>query len=304
MKFLKRQKKPVEPVRQPHLSGTDEAYLFRRSRTLTGSLSSSVRAANESSADLQSDRLRHHTLTTRRRKLGGVLLLSLLAVGGISYLLGQYISHVTTVTSVIPLSQRASYEQAVSTYLSEHPTQRFRFSLNQAALLAYVQSKYPEVSTIAVTDGGFFRPSDFTPVLREPVAAWTLGSKTLYIDRQGVAFEVLYTTPPALLVEDRTGINPADAGAVTSERMLRYIGRLVALVQQAGQTVEKIQLPPNTSRQVDLYLSGRGYAFKTSSDRDPAGQAMDVVNAAKYLDAEQITPKYVDVRVAAKAYYQ
>lgn len=304
MPLWKKRRNSADIVRQPRISDENEAYLFRRSRTLTGSLSSSVRAASELSADLQSSRTKHHTLRQKRRKLSGVLVGSVVGIIGIGFLLDQYISGVTTVTTVIPTSERAGYEKTVLEYLDAHPTERFRFSLNTVRLLTVVQQAHPEVASVQIDDGGFFRKSAFTPVLRQPIAAWSLGGKTLFIDQQGVAFETLYTERPALVVEDKTGINPSDAGAVTSVRMLRYIGRVIALIHQGGQIVEKVQLPPNTSRQVDVYVRGRSYPFKTSSDRDPAGQAADVLSALRYIDTERITPKYVDVRVSSKAYYR
>ena len=303
MRFF-RKHTPVEPVRRPHMTEVKDAYMFRRSRTLTGSLSNSVRAVGELSADLQSDRLKHHTLRAKRRKLGLVLLGCVVGAVTAIYLLDQYISHVSTVTEVIPVSRRASYEATVQAYLSNHPSEHFRFSLDQRKLLAFMQARHPEIADVEIAGGGFFQSSYFTPTLREPVAAWTLGQKTLYIDSSGTSFETLYTAPPSLVVEDKSGIDPNDTGVIASARMLRYIGRLVAFVQESGSQVEKVQLPPNTSRQVDLYLQGRPYAFKTNSDRDPAGQAADVIQAARHLDRVGLTPKYVDVRVSSKAYYQ
>lgn len=298
-----RRKKADEPIRQARIVDMNEAYLFRRSRTITGSPSSAVHSATESGADLQSARLKHHDLRLRRRKLSVVLLSSLAGIVSISFLLSQYISHVVTVTEVIPVSKRAQYETAVHSYLSAHPSERFLFSLNQSALLTAVQQQYPEIASLEISDGGFFRPSDFTPVVREPVVAWTLGQTTLFIDAEGVSFETLYTSPPALVVEDKTGIDPDDAGAVASARLLRYIGRLVTLVQADGLVVEKVQLPAGTSRRVDIYLQGRTYPFKTSSDRDPAGQASDVRQALQYIEGRGIVPQYIDVRVSSKAYY-
>jgi hypothetical protein len=39
-------------------------------------------------------------------------------------------------------------------------------------------------------------------------------------------------------------------------------------------------------------------------DRDPAGQAADIVSAVRYVQQKQINPEYLDVRVASKAFYR
>ena len=86
--------------------------------------------------------------------------------------------------------------------------------------------------------------------------------------------------------------------------MIHYIGRLVALIQQQGYNVERLELPALTSREVDVFLEGKGYRFKTTVDRDPAGQAADIRAIVAYLDAQQLQPQYVDVRVSSQAYYR
>ena len=61
---------------------------------------------------------------------------------------------------------------------------------------------------------------------------------------------------------------------------------------------------PASTRQVDLKLQGRGYPFKTHTDRDPLQQAEDIINTIKWLDDKKLTPEYVDVRVEGKAYFK
>ena len=297
-------KKQHEQVRQPHISDNNDAYSFRRSRTLTGSSSDTVRAAAEPRGDLRSERLKTHDLRKHRRKLGWLLLASLVIIGCLWTLLAQFIPSVSATTSGVDDSVRASYAATVHQYLSDRPSERFFFSLEQSELKRIVQAQHPEIRDFSLESTGFLQPAHAVVVLRQPIASWTIAGEKYYIDDQGVAFKRHVGTEPTLVVEDRTGIDPADAGAVASARMLRYTGRLVALVQQAGYTVEKVELPPQTSRQIDLRIAGKGYVVKTNLDRDPAGQAADVVNAVKYLESKQLAPAYVDVRVSSKAYYK
>lgn len=297
-------KKQHEQVRQPRISDENESYAFRRSRTMTGSLSNNVRAASESRSTLRSDRLKHHDLRITRRRVAWLLLGCLAAIVTLYWLLMQFVGTVTVEATTISPTQKTVYEKAINDYLLAHPGERFALTLNEASLTASVQQKYPEIRQVTLSVGGIVKPTTGRVSLRTPIATWTLQGKKYYIDEHGVAFTEPPLKEPVLVVEDNTGINPADAGAVASERMLHYIGRLVALVQKGGLSIVKIELPANTSRQINVYIEGRGYPVKTYLDRDPAAQASDVVNAVKYFDAKGIRPEYVDVRVSSKAYYK
>lgn len=298
-------KKQHSQVRQPHISDDTGVYAFRRSRTMTGSSSDSVRSAAETHADLQSDRLKHHTLRKQRRHLGVYLLITVVCMTGLLFLVNNFMLS----TSVrqgqgVAAADASSYQAVVNSYLSSHANERFVFSLRGDALLETVQKQYPEVRAITVDVQPWLQPALVRIDLRTPVASWTIGGAKYYIDASGVAFQKNHGVEPALVVEDNTGINPNDTAAVASERMIRYIGRLVALLKQNGLTVERLILPPVTSREVDVRLSGVAYTIKTDLDRDPAGQVADVVQAVGYLSRKGITPSYADVRVSSKLYYK
>lgn len=300
--FKKRQH---EQVRQPSISDQNESYAFRRSRTLTGSLSNEVRSATERNASLRSDRLKHHDLKQTRRRIMWLLTGCLAAIGIIYVLLGQFIPSVTIVApTYLAAEQKAVYQEAIQSYLGSHPGERFHATLSASSLTAYVQATHAEVQQVTVEPGSFLAPGHATITLRTAVAVWTLQDKRYYIDEHGVAFTAAPRTPPSLVVEDNTGIDPADSSAVASERMIHYIGRLVTLVQQSGFKITKVELPANTSRQVVVYLEGRGYPVRTYLDRDVAAQAADVVNAVNYFDSKGVRPEYVDVRVSSKAFYK
>jgi len=297
-------KQQHEQVRQPRISDDNESFAFRRSRTMTGSLSSSVRSASESHAALRSDRLKHHDLKVTRRRIFWLLVGCLVAIATLYGLLSQFISSVQIVHTNLSAEQEQSYHAAIETYLRSNPGQRFYQTLNTEAMTRFVQQSYPELKQVTLSENGFMQPSLASVTLRTAIAAWTLKGQRYYIDEHGVAFTKAPAVEPTLVVEDKTGIDPADAGAVASERMLHYIGRLVALVQQGGMIVSKVELPADTSRQVNVYVQGRAYPLKTHIDRDPAAQAADLVNAVQYFDTKNIQPAYVDVRVSSKAFYK
>lgn len=288
-------------MRHAHISDDTGAYAFRRSRTMTGSSSDTVRAAAELHADLQSDRLKHHVLRKKRRHISVYLAVVLACAGSLTLMLNTFISSVVMTNRT---ADDVSYQQTINKYLAAYPSERFSFALREDALLAVIQDKHPEVRTVAITAQPWLQPAQATIGLRTPIASWTIGATKYYIDNNGVAFQKNTAAEPSLVVEDNTGIDPTSTGAVASERMLRYIGRLVALLQQKGLIVERLELPPSTSRQVDVRLEGKSYIIKTNLDRDPAGQVADIVEAVQFLTTKGITPAYADVRVSSKLYYK
>lgn len=300
MRFFEKAKD--HPVRSPRVDDQSD-YTFRRNRTITGAVSSDIRAASENNAQLRSDRLKSHDLRTHQRRIGWVLIFCLLCAAVLYGLLTQSIFSIK-VSSEHP-NNNQSYEDTVNKYFGSRPGERFSFSFQPDALTQYVQQEHREVQSVSLEKRGFLQPADVTVTLRTPVASWMIGGNQYYIDSSGVAFRDMVGASPTLVVEDKSGIDPNSSGTVAPERMIRYVGRIVAVLAEKGMVVERLELPLLTSRQVDVYLEGRGYAFKTSTDRDPAGQVADIVNMITYLDSHQIVPQtYVDVRVSSRAYYR
>ena len=302
MKLPFRQNRAKEPMRTPHTED-QSAYAFRRSRTITGAVSNDIRVAGEQNAQLRSERLKTHDLKTHRRKIGWVLLMCLVCALVLYALLSQSIFSVA-VSSPDP-SKQADYTRTMNDYFASRPSERLLFALQPDTLSKYFQQHHREVLSVSLVPTGFLRPADVRVSLRRPVASWLIGGKQYYIDSSGVAYEHMVGELPALVVEDKSGIDPNSTSAVAPERMIRYVGRLVAILAENGLKVERLELPLLTSRQIDVYLEGRGYAIKTSIDRDPAGQVADIVNMLTYLDRHQIVPEsHVDARVSSRAFYR
>ncbi len=303
MKLFRRFNNRPDTVRSPHVEGDQSEYVFRRSRTITGAISDEIGVVGERNSILRSDRLKSHDLKSHRRKIAGVLLICLVCILALYGLLTQSIFSVQIATE--DATKAEAYTETVNRYFSEHPGERFWFTLQSDGLTRFVQQKHPEIQRVELGLGGLLRPAHVQIVLRQPVASWVIAGKQYYIDSSGVAFERIVGVPPALIVEDKSGIDPNSASYVAPERMVRFVGRIVAILEEKGQGVSKLELPLLTSRQVVVYLEGRDYGFKTSIDRDPAGQAADIVNMVAYLDNKQIVPEsYVDVRVSSKAFYK
>lgn len=278
--------------------------IFRRNRTLTGSLSSNVwSAANESSSHLKSARVQAHELTEHRRRLGGILLVAALAVGMLFFLLWQFTATIRIVTPGLqqPITV-APYESAIQKYYGQHPFERFRFAVNQEQLTKFVQQTLPEVQAVALSSGGFTHATVHLTV-RQPVAGWKIGSGQYYVDAQGVSFTRNYYPAPAVQIIDHSGVPLESGKAIASNRFLSYVGRTVALSADHAITVEQVVIPAGTTRQLEIHLRGMPYPVKLVIDRPVGEQVEDMARAIAYFKAKRHTPQYIDVRVSGKAFY-
>lgn len=308
MKLFGGRKKQVD-IRNPHITTQNDAYTFRRSRTITGSSASTVRAATEERGQLRSSRLHEHDLRRHRRKLSFYLLSCLAFIGLIAIALEQYGDSDVIITASSAEASTKSidterYRHFAAEYYDAHPLEHFRFALNIDAFAESLRAKAPEVADAKVVRGDGVLKGEVKLTFRKPVVSWTIKGQQYYVDAQGEAFQVNYYAEPSVTVVDESGLDPSD-GAIASGRFLRFMGRLITLVDESGATtVTGVVIPRGVTREIDLKLYGVGYVFKTNLDRDPAGQAADVVNAYKHFTSRGITPQYVDVRVSSKAFYR
>ena len=288
-------------------TATYDRYSFRRNRTLTGSLSSGVASAGEHRAELKSSRVQHHELRRHRRKLLGLLAATILMIALLGFLVHQSIVRVK-VGSVDTASvvDSALYEQKIQDYLSERPLERFRFSLDNESLIAYLeQHDAPEVRSVSgeLTHAGF-GVSSIVLEFRKPAVVWSTGATRLYVDNEGNAFRRNYFQEPAVRVIDKSGVQTKDNQVIASGRFLAFMGKIIGQMQMNGLEVTEISLPADTTRQIELRVAGVDYPVKLSTDRSAGEQAEDAARAIRYLRANGISTAYLDVRVSGKAYYK
>lgn len=297
------------PLRQTHVSDDiAQNYSFRRSRTLTGSLHSEVRAASEGNGQLRSSRLHEHDLRSHRRKLGLWLLGVAAAVVMLGALIASYSNDIARVRIIDAphktQSELTRYKELAQDYLNQNPLERFRFALNKERLVAYMHEQAPEVIEADIAEVEQLFHSEVVIKTRVPVAVWTSGGKRFYVGEDGVAFAATVHAEPSVSIVDKSA-NTELGNRAASSKMLRFIGRVVALVNASGVGhVKEVELPSNSTRQADFKLVNKPYIIKTYLERDPAGQAADIVNAVKYFESKGVSPKYIDARISSKAYYQ
>lgn len=277
--------------------------LFRRNRTLTGSVSAKVASATETNGDLQSPRAQMHHLTLQRRKIAmvlGVVMAAAAAVFGLIYSLT--VTPTVTSSEALGLDEQR-YIKAIDEYLARNPVERLRPLLNEANLQDYLHETLPEVK--AVKQQGFSRlgESNFSLTMRRPIASWVLTGKQYFVDGEGIPFEKNYYETPVVSVIDQSGIQQAPGMAVASSRFLAFVGRVVSEAKKYGLVVEQAIIPAGTTRQLEVRVQGRGYPIKLSLDRQAGEQVEDMKHAIGYFDTRQ-APQYVDVRVSGRAYYR
>lgn len=284
----------------------DERYAFRRNRTLTGSLSSSVSSVSEHRAELKSTRVHAHTLRRHRRKL--VLIFAGVAVVAIG--LSLLIYQTSAVVRVASVSERGGddpiYAAKIQDYLSLHPLERFRFATDTASLTSYLQDNgCPEVQRVT-SDMAFdgIGATRFILEFRRPVVSWSTGATHVYVDESGVAFDKNYFDEPSVKVVDQTGIGTQNNQVLASSRFLGFIGKVIGRMKQYDMIVTSVALPAGTTRQIAITIQNIPYPIKLSVDRPVGEQAEDASRAVRYLDSKGRSPEYLDVRVSGKAFYK
>ncbi|HEX6462031.1 MAG TPA: hypothetical protein VFZ58_02025 [Candidatus Saccharimonadales bacterium] len=293
-------------LRQPHAADPRQAYIFRRSRTLTGSAASDVKTVAPKRTDLQSERLKLHELQRRRRMLVGIVITCSFVALGIWYLLATTVIGAKIVADNQALSpaEQQKIRRSIQEYVESFPTEAFVPTLQRQRFMAFIERSYPEIASIQLKSSWLGVDRSFHITYRQALATWQIGDKRFYIDANGIAFTALHGPEPRLKVEDASGFQPTDGNSVASKRFIRYLGQLLAAVQlkQIG-SVERIIIP-TSMRELDIYFKDRSYPLKTHIDRDPYKQVDDIAAALTFIDEKQVKPQYVDVRIEGRAYYR
>jgi hypothetical protein len=304
---IPRRRKAAYDGERPSAADLSSRYTFRRNRTLTGSSSPDIASSTELTADIRSPRAHAHHLTRLRRKLA--LFLGIVIVGAFALylLISQLVATVSIQvadTSLLPASDKAAYTAAIERYYAARPSERLRFLLNAKDFTSNLQAARPEIKSASVEPGSTLSQAIVSIVPRIAIARWSLGGTDRFVDADGVVFLRNYGTPPSLQIVDESGIPSGNNQIVASNRFLSFVGHIVNDAAQSGYTVVKVTLPPLTTRELDIQLKGDKTTYKLSVDRAAGEQVEDMARVKRYLLRHQVTPSYVDLRIAGKAFYR
>ena len=109
---------------------------------------------------------------------------------------------------------------------------------------------------------------------------------------------------PAPVREPTVAIVDENVGENVSDRVKQFVVRLEDDIKLEGLEIDRVVLPYQKVRQIDIYIKGRKEYYKLSVDRSSAVQAEDLGRMLRYLDDKKIDCSYVDLRVEGKAYYK
>ncbi len=306
MKTSWAKKKKTEAARKPSLMRGQDDYVFRRSRTITGTKADNVSVPASSRGQFKTDRIKSIELRKHRRKIVNLLVLLLFLFGLIAFLVMNFVSTPKVALAQLGVNtpQTQDYQKSISDYFGAHPFERFSFLLNEAGLQTAVMDDHSEIESIDVTRNWYGGGSVFNLYFRTPILVWKTDVKKYYVDANGITFDYNYFAEPTLEVTDQSGITLEQNEVVASASFIRFLGQIVTAINSYSYGKVIAIIVPSATREADLKLEGREYLIKTSTDRDPLQEAEDIANALKYFDKNVIVPQYVDVRVAHKAYYK
>lgn len=299
-------KNKQDKTRQPRLMEGQDSYVFRRSRTITGTQSERVSSSAPLRGQFKTDRIKLMELRQHRAQILKSFAGVLAGIAVLAFLVANFILAPSVAVTQTGLHQPpiADYQKSIYHYFDDHPFERFGFVLRQPDLEAQVIRDHSEVLHVAIQRDWYGGNVQFSLTFRQPLLVWKTGAKQFYVDGQGVAFTYNHFAEPAVAVTDQSGIPPDSNGVVASTRFIRFLGQIVAAVNAYGKGVVNTIIIPPATREVDLKLEGREYVIKTNTDRDPLQAAEDIANALKYFDQKNIKPQYVDARVAHKVFYR
>lgn len=302
----RRQPQGDQPERPSSVDLTNR-YAFRRNRTLTGSSSAQVASSNELNAEIRSPRAHVHHLTALRRRLLATFIGVVLVAFGLYVLLSQLVASATIQMAgigTLPPDDQAAYAKALDSYYAARPAERLRFLLDGRMLLEHIQSSRPEIKAVSIEPGDGIGNASVNLVSRKPIARWNLNGDNQYVDSNGVVFSRNYYADPGLQIIDNSGIQSSRDRVLASNRFLGFVGHVVAKSAASGLAVDNVTIPALTTRQIIVTLKGKATQYKLSVDRSPGQQVEDIVHIDRYLTSNNMSPGYVDVRIAGKAFYK
>ena len=251
-----------------------------------------------------SERSENQKLVIRRRKLGAFFVILAIFISLISIFLFQFISKVSVVSNESKSQNLSKYEKSVEEYLNINPSERILSNLNKNALLESLQKDYPEV--LSISDIKFNGLTSYKIYLdfRKPVASWLVDGKELFVDSEGVSFNVNNFEKPSLNIIDDSGAIVSNGKNVASSSFFSFIGKLVSAANKQGLEVSKIRIPPLSLRQVEVSVKGVSYFARMSTADSAEGQIINFKKAIEYFITHKISPNYIDLRIEGRGYYK
>jgi len=199
------------------------------------------------------------------------------------------------------------YAQVVTAQFKSF-TNRNKITFDEAKLVQYLQTEFPEVTDVRV-DLPFFAQ---TPTVQLQISqpAFVLKSRgtDLVVDSHGTAVEnraALATSNQLPKVEDQSGYKVTIGQRVLSTESAQFIKAIINQAKKSGVPVQRLILPAKPL-ELDVYTGDGSYYTKFYLGGDAARQIGQFLAARHQFQLQpNTTPKeYLDVRVEGKIFYK
>lgn len=245
----------------------------------------------------------------RRRVLSTLILILIVGLLGYSLLLEPSPRVRVIQSDQAAYATQEKYQEGISAIWREQLGNRLKLTVNSAQIEQKILNKYPELAEVDISlPVAGKRP---LVVLTPHRVALSITNRqgTFYANSQGKILasanelDVLNRQDNFKEVVDQSGLELAPGTYVLSESNVETVLSLVAGLEQSGQKVAGLVLPP-VINELDIRLEGKAYILKFNLVEDPE-QGVGAFVAFLIASKGQTQPQeYVDLRVPSKAFYR
>lgn len=261
----------------------------------------------------QDIRRRERLIRFWRQRLA-VLLMGLLVIGCLLYIL-----HLSSSAKVIPLTTSSNdyflqptqvYTKAADALLQQNWLNDNKITVDTDTVKLKLQQQFPELASVSITlplmshrPIVYIAPTTPSVILQSGKVAYILDSNGKALVPTSRVADLTKLQLP--VVVDQTD-SPLKANAVAlPATSVNFIQTVLAELQAKGIPAQTITLP-QAAYELDVTPRGVGYYGKFNlHDYASAQQQVGTFLAVKQRLASQgVTPSYIDVRLAGRAYYK
>ncbi|MEK7059768.1 MAG: hypothetical protein AAB971_03360 [Patescibacteria group bacterium] len=204
----------------------------------------------------------------------------------------------------------STYEAAASQLLGESVWNRNKITVNTANIRHQLLNKFPELTDVTVTVPLLaHRPIVYVQPA-QPALILVAGNGVFVVDENGKALIVganlaELNKPKLPVLNDQSGLRIRLNHQALSSANVSFIQTVIAQLAAKQLVVSSMALPAST-RELNIVIAGQPYFVKFNlQSNTPREQAGTLLATLATLKRQNVMPaKYVDVRVAGRAYYQ
>jgi hypothetical protein len=206
------------------------------------------------------------------------------------------------------LRDQATYQAAADKLLASSLWNRNKITIDTGSFNRQMTQQFPELSSVSVALPLLaHRPVVYLQPA-QPALVLAADKGSFVIDNRGKALLAADNSPSQSKlpqVVDQSGLQIQLHRQVLSSDDVNFIQTVVAQLAARHMIVSSLVLPAGTS-ELDAHIAGQTYFVKFNlHDNNPRQQAGTFLATIAQLQRKNAPPgKYIDVRVAGRAYYQ